>query len=104
MNEIVRQTAGPILEIENLSISFFARHLEIPAGMDFSCRGMPGEAMDIVGESGCGKSTVALGIMRDLSNIGKIVGGRIKFQGRDMGDLSDAELRALRCSKIAMIY
>ncbi|MGH6929488.1 MAG: oligopeptide/dipeptide ABC transporter ATP-binding protein, partial [Dongiaceae bacterium] len=104
MNEIARQSADPILEIENLSISFFTRAGEIPAVMDFSCTVMPGEAMGIVGESGCGKSTVSLGIMRDLSNIGKIVGGRIKFQGRDMGDLSDAELRALRGSKIAMIY
>ena len=104
MSEAVRQTAAPILEIENLSISFFTRAGEIPAVMDFSCTVMPGEAMGIVGESGCGKSTVALGIMRDLSSIGKIVGGRIKFQGRDMGDLSDAELRALRGSKIAMIY
>jgi peptide/nickel transport system ATP-binding protein len=104
MNEIVRQTAEPILEIENLSISFFTRAGEIPAVMDFSCIVMPGEAMGIVGESGCGKSTVSLGIMRDLSSIGKIVGGRIKFQGRDMGELSDAELRAIRGSKIAMIY
>ena len=104
MTEAVSQTAAPILEIENLSISFFARQFEIPAVMDFSCTVMPGEAMGIVGESGCGKSTVALGIMRDLSNLGRIVGGRIKFQGRDMGDMSDAELRALRGSKIAMIY
>jgi peptide/nickel transport system ATP-binding protein len=104
VNEIAKQPAAPILEIENLSISFFARAFEIPAVMDFSCSVMPGEAMGIVGESGCGKSTVALGIMRDLSNIGKIVGGRIKFQGRDMGDLSEEELRSLRGSKIAMIY
>ncbi|MGH6892401.1 MAG: dipeptide ABC transporter ATP-binding protein [Dongiaceae bacterium] len=104
MNKTVRQTTDPILEIEDLSISFFTRAGEMPAVMDFSCTVMPGEAMGIVGESGCGKSTVALGIMRDLSNIGKIVGGRIKFQGRDMGELSDAELRALRGSKIAMIY
>jgi len=104
MNEAVRQTAEPILEIENLSISFSTRHFEIPAVMDFSCTVMAGEAMGIVGESGCGKSTVALGIMRDLSNIGKIVGGRIKFRGRDMAEMSDAELRALRGSKIAMIY
>ena len=104
MDEAARQTTAPILEIENLSISFFTRHFEIPAVMDFSCTVMPGEAMGIVGESGCGKSTVSLGIMRDLSNIGRIVGGRIKFQGRDMAEMSDAELRALRGSKIAMIY
>jgi peptide/nickel transport system ATP-binding protein len=108
MNEAVKAAdtanAQPIIEIENLSISFFTRKGEIPAVMDFSCTVMPGEAMGIVGESGCGKSTVSLGIMRDLSNIGKIVGGRIKFQGRDMGELSEAELRAIRGNKIAMIY
>ncbi len=42
--------------------------------------------------------------MRDLSNVGKIVGGRIKFQGRDMGELSEEELRQIRGNKIAMIY
>ncbi len=94
----------PILEIENLSISFFVRAGEIPAVMDFSCKVMPGEAMGIVGESGCGKSTVALGIMRDMGNRGKIVGGTIKFKGRDMGEMSEAELRDLRGSQIAMIY
>jgi len=104
MNEAVGNAVQPILEIENLSISFFTRRGEIPAVMDFSCTVMPGEAMGIVGESGCGKSTVALGIMRDLSNIGKIVGGRILFQGRDMGELSEEELRQIRGNKIAMIY
>jgi peptide/nickel transport system ATP-binding protein len=104
MNEAVRNPTEPIVEIENLSISFFTRRGEIPAVMDFSCTVMPGEAMGIVGESGCGKSTVSLGIMRDLSNIGKIVGGRIKFQGRDMGDMSQEELQAIRGNKIAMIY
>ncbi|HEV7252219.1 MAG TPA: ABC transporter ATP-binding protein [Mesorhizobium sp.] len=103
MNEIVRDVQ-PILEIENLSISFFTRKGEIPAVMDFSCAVMPGEAMGIVGESGCGKSTVSLGIMRDLSNVGKIVGGRIKFEGRDMGELSEEELRKIRGNEIAMIY
>jgi peptide/nickel transport system ATP-binding protein len=108
MNEAVKATnignAQPIIEIENLSISFFTKRGEIPAVMDFSCNVMPGEAMGIVGESGCGKSTVSLGIMRDLSNVGKIVGGKIKFQGRDMGDLSEEELRQIRGNKIAMIY
>jgi len=109
MNEAVKatnigQNAEPILEIENLSISFFTRRGEIPAVMDFSCEVMPGEAMGIVGESGCGKSTVSLGIMRDLSNIGKIVGGKIRFKGKDMGDMSDDELRSVRGNEIAMIY
>ena len=104
MNETIRKSTQPILEIENLSISFFTRRGEIPAVMDFSCAVMPGEAMGIVGKSGCGKSTVSLGIMRDLSNVGKIVGGRIKFQGRDMGEMSNEELRQIRGNKIAMIY
>ena len=94
----------PILEIENLSISFFVRAGEIPAVMDFSCKVMPGEAMGLVGESGCGKSTVALGVMRDMGNRGKITGGTIKFMGRDMGEMSDEELRDIRGSQIAMIY
>jgi peptide/nickel transport system ATP-binding protein len=95
---------GPILEIENLSISFFTRLREIPAVMDFSCVVQPGEAMGLVGESGCGKSTVALGVMQDLGVNGKIVGGTIKFKGRNLNDMSPEELREIRGSEIAMIY
>ncbi len=94
----------PILEIENLSISFFTRLREIPAVMDFSCTVMPGEAMGLVGESGCGKSTVALGVMQDLGVNGRIVGGSIKFKGRDLGQMTLEELRDIRGSEIAMIY
>ena len=94
----------PILEIENLDISFFVRAGEIPAVMDFSLKVMAGETMGLVGESGCGKSTVALGIMRDMGNRGKIVGGKIKFKGKDMGEMSQEELRDIRGSRISMIY
>jgi len=104
-SEVVPQTYdGPILEIENLSISFFTRLREIPAVMDFSTTVMPGEAMGLVGESGCGKSTVALGVMQDLVVNGRIVGGTIKFKGRDLNEMSDEELRAIRGKEIAMIY
>ena len=96
--------ADPILEIDRLGISFFTRGGEIPAVMDFSCRVMPGRAMGLVGESGCGKSTVALAIMRDLPGAGRITSGAIRFEGRDMASLSEAELRAIRGSKIAMVY
>jgi peptide/nickel transport system ATP-binding protein len=95
---------GPILEIENLSISFFTRLREIPAVMDFSTKVMPGEAMGLVGESGCGKSTVALGVMQDLGVNGRIVGGSIRFKGRDLNEMSQDELRRIRGREIAMIY
>jgi len=94
----------PILEIKNLCISFFTRAIEIPAVMDFSCAIMPGEAMGLVGESGCGKSTVALAILRDLARIGRITSGSIRFNGRDMATLDEAELTRLRGSEIAMVY
>jgi peptide/nickel transport system ATP-binding protein len=95
---------GPVLEIDKLSISFFTRLREIPAVMDFSVAVQPGEAVGLVGESGCGKSTVALGVMQDLGVNGRIVGGSIKFKGRDLSTMSDEELRDIRGSEIAMIY
>jgi len=104
MTDTTWDPSKPILEIENLSISFFTRLREIPAVMDFSCTVMPGEAMGLVGESGCGKSTVALAVMRDLGKNGRIVGGTIKFKGRDLTTMDDEELRHIRGSEIAMIY
>ena len=95
---------GPILEIDRLSISFFTRLREIPAVMNFSAALQPGEALGIVGESGCGKSTVALGVMQDLGVNGRIVGGSIKFKGREMNTMTREELRDIRGSEIAMIY
>jgi peptide/nickel transport system ATP-binding protein len=96
--------SGPILEIDRLSISFFTRLREIPAVMNFSASLQPGEALGIVGESGCGKSTVALGVMQDLGVNGRIVGGSIKFKGREMNTMTREELRDIRGSEIAMIY
>ncbi len=95
---------GPILEIDKLSISFFTRLREIPAVMDFSAKIMPGEALGVVGESGCGKSTVALGVMQDLGVNGRIVGGSIKFKGEEMNTMTPERLRDIRGSQIAMIY
>jgi peptide/nickel transport system ATP-binding protein len=94
----------PLLAIENLSISFFTRAAEIPAVMNFSASVAPGEALGLVGESGCGKSTVALAVMQDLGANGRVVDGTIRFKGRDLTAMSEAELRRLRGSEIAMIY
>ncbi len=98
------EKATPVLEIENLDVSYFTRAGEIPAVVDFSLTLHAGKSVGLVGESGCGKSTVAMAVMRYLGNNGGIVGGTVKFQGRDMADLSGEELRRMRGSRIAMIY
>ena len=94
----------PILEIDDLSISYFTRATEIPAVIDFSLTVRPGEAIGLVGESGCGKSTVAMAIMRYLGHNGAITGGTIRFKGRDMATLTIEELRQVRGAEIAMVY
>ncbi|TDX32675.1 ABC transporter ATP-binding protein [Rhodovulum visakhapatnamense] len=95
---------APLLEIDRLSIAFATRRGDIPAVADFSLSVAAGEAVGLVGESGCGKSTVALGIMRDLGRAGRISGGTIRFRGRDLATLSGSELRRIRGNDIAMVY
>ncbi|MDP9138626.1 MAG: ABC transporter ATP-binding protein [Pseudomonadota bacterium] len=94
----------PVLECKDLCISYFTRRGAVPAVVDFNLTVMPGEAVGLVGESGCGKSTVALAIMRYMGNNGAITGGSIKFLGRDITTLSEEELRSIRGSQIAMVY
>ncbi|MFC7703732.1 dipeptide ABC transporter ATP-binding protein [Plastorhodobacter daqingensis] len=94
----------PILDIDALSVRFTTRAGDIPAVSEFSCRIGPGEVLGLVGESGCGKSTVALAILRDLGRNGRISAGTIRFRGRDLATLSTSELRRIRGAEIAMIY
>jgi peptide/nickel transport system ATP-binding protein len=94
----------PVLECRGLNVSYFTRAGEVPAVVDFNLKLMPGEAHGIVGESGCGKSTVALAIMNYMGKNGAIVGGEILFHGRDMRTMTQEELRRIRGSKIAMVY
>ena len=94
----------PVLECKDLCISYFTRAGEIPAVVDFNLTVMPGEAVGVVGESGCGKSTVALAIMQYMGKNGRVMSGEIRFKGRDMTAMSEDELRQLRGSQIAMVY
>lgn len=95
---------GPVLEIENLCLSYYTRAGEVPAVVDFNLTLEQGGSIGLVGESGCGKSTVAMGIMRYMGANGGIVGGSIKFKGRDMATMSEDEIRHIRGSEIAMVY
>jgi len=94
----------PVLELQNASISYFTRAGEINVVPDLSFSLDQGEALGLVGESGCGKSTVAFAIMRYLGGAGRLTGGRILFEGRDMGAMSEEELRKIRGGKMAMVY
>jgi oligopeptide/dipeptide ABC transporter ATP-binding protein len=95
---------GPILECKDLCISYFTRAGEIPAVIDFNLTLHQGESVGLVGESGCGKSTVAMAIMQYLGGNGGIVGGQVLYKGRDLATFSAEELRQLRGNEIAMVY
>jgi len=94
----------PVLICKDLCISYYTRAGEIPAVVDFSLTVKPGETIGIVGESGCGKSTVAMAIMQYMGANGGIKSGSITFKGRDLTTLSEDELRSIRGSEISMIY
>jgi peptide/nickel transport system ATP-binding protein len=94
----------PILECRNLTVAYAGRRGLIPAVTDFNLTLQRGEAHGLVGESGCGKSTIALAIMRHLGAAGRILGGQILFHGRDILTMNAEELRSIRGAAIAMIY
>jgi len=97
-------TDAPILALQDVRISYFSRTGEANVIPRLSFELARGEAMGLVGESGCGKSTVALAIVRYLGRAGRVVGGRILFEGRDVAALTEGELRAMRGRRIAMVY
>ncbi|HET90245.1 MAG TPA: ABC transporter ATP-binding protein [Chloroflexi bacterium] len=94
----------PVLSVERLAVSYETRYGDVPAVRDVSFTVQRGEAYSIVGESGCGKSTVAFSIVSFLGRNGKIVDGHVLFQGRDLVGHSEEELRKLRGDRISMVY
>jgi peptide/nickel transport system ATP-binding protein len=97
--------APPLLEVDNLKTWFFTRDGIVRAVDGVSFRVLAGETLAIVGESGCGKSVTALSILRLIPvPPGRIVAGRIWFGGRNLLDLSEAEMRAVRGDEISMIF
>ena len=94
----------PLLEVRNLKTWFATRRGEVRSVDDVSLTIEQGEALSLVGESGCGKSVTALSILRLVSSPGRIVGGEILFEGRDLLALKEDEMRAIRGDDIAMIF
>ncbi|MDX6751674.1 ABC transporter ATP-binding protein [Geminicoccaceae bacterium 1502E] len=94
----------PLLACRNLSISYRTRSGDVPAVSGFDLEVGRGETVGLVGESGCGKSTVAFAIMRHLGRSGFIADGSIRFDGRDLLAMEGEELRRLRGGAIGMVY
>ena len=76
-----------VLEVQSLRTEFRMRHSSVVAVDDISFSVGQGECVGIVGESGCGKSTTGLSIMRLLPNNGHVIGGSITLLGRDLATL-----------------
>jgi peptide/nickel transport system ATP-binding protein len=95
----------PLLEVADLKTWFFTRDGIVRAVDGVSFHVLPGETLAIVGESGCGKSVTALSVLRLIpSPPGRIVSGNIRFAGRDLLDLSEAQMRQVRGNEISMIF
>jgi oligopeptide/dipeptide ABC transporter ATP-binding protein len=96
--------ARNVLEVEGLRVQIALRRSTIRAvdGVTFSIG--PGETVGLVGESGCGKTTIGLALLRLLPTGGAIVSGRIRLNDRDLMPLSEDEMRAVRGDRIGIVF
>ncbi len=94
----------PLLEVENLKTYFYTEDgvLRAVDGVNFEV--YPGEVLGLVGESGCGKSVTSLSIMGLISQPGKIVEGKISFDGKNLLDFTEKEMTKVRGNRISMIF
>ena len=96
--------APATLEVRNLRTHFFTRAGTLPAVDDVSFTLERGKILGLVGESGSGKSVTGFSIMGLVDAPGRVVGGQVLFQGRDLTQLAPRELRKLQGNRIAMIF
>lgn len=93
-----------LLEVKNLEVSFYTKEGEVQAIRNISYELKPGEVLGIVGESGSGKSVSSHCILKLMPENGKIKGGQIMFEGKDIISMSKQEVMNLRGNEISMIF
>lgn len=93
----------PLLEMKDLKISFTSSTGTVDAVRGINMTIYPGQSVAIVGESGSGKSTAAMSIIGLLPGTGKVTGGQILFQGKDLTKLSEKQMQAYRGSEIGLV-
>ncbi|HMH60834.1 MAG TPA: ATP-binding cassette domain-containing protein, partial [Bradyrhizobium sp.] len=96
--------ADPLLDVEGLCTRFFTKAGVVKAVQDVSFSVRRGEVLGLVGESGSGKSMTGYSIMGLIDPPGRVVAGRILFDGRDLSSLSPEAMRQLRGNRVAMIF
>jgi len=107
VNEGICQTGAPqtaAVEVRDLEVTFHRRGRDLPVLKGVSLRIAAGEAYGLVGESGCGKTTLALAVLRYLAANGTVDRGEMFVDGRDVSTLSEEELRKWRGEAVAMVY
>jgi oligopeptide/dipeptide ABC transporter ATP-binding protein len=100
----MESTSETLLSVENLKTYFFTENGVVKAvdGVDFYIK--KGEVLGLVGESGCGKSVTSYSILRLVDSPGRIVDGKINFQGRNLLELTPTEMTQVRGNKISMVF
>ncbi|MBI3243882.1 MAG: ABC transporter ATP-binding protein [Chloroflexi bacterium] len=95
----------PLLSVRHLSTDFIGADGKIAHALeDVSFDVHPGETLGLVGESGCGKTTTMMSLMRLLPSSGRITRGQVLFDGRDLLNLSEVEMRDYRWKEMAMVF
>ena len=100
----ITTTDSPILKVDNLSLRYLTRAGEVKAVQEVSFELAQGQALGLVGESGCGKTSVANCLMRLLPDNAALAGGRVILDGQDLLALPEEEVRSYRWRRIAMVF
>ncbi|MGA8296113.1 MAG: ABC transporter ATP-binding protein [Acidimicrobiales bacterium] len=95
---------GPVLQVEDLHTEFHLRTSNVIAVAGVSFHVDPGECVGLVGESGCGKTTAGLSIMKLLPIVGHVTKGTIALNGRDIAGFSEKQMTKVRGNEVAMIF
>jgi oligopeptide/dipeptide ABC transporter ATP-binding protein len=90
--------------IQNLTVRYHTRAGDVVAVDDVTMDIMPGEILGLVGESGCGKSTLGKALLRLHSGLAEISSGKLKFDGKDLMQVSNREMTNIRGAKLGMIF
>ena len=95
---------GALLSVEDLTMHYFTSQGEVKAvdGISFSLK--RGQSMGLVGESGCGKSSIAISLLKLLPDNGRLISGRVMLDGVDLVQMSETQIQKVRWNRISIVF